>query len=282
MEADVVVAAFGLGGRLARRVEELGFGYRPPQATIACQAELLVGEGHVREALDGDIQIINIGLPDVAFMALIPKGDFLTFTLVGYRDMGLADLHTALEHPAVRAKLPGDWEIPKRFCHCHPQVPITSAVRPYADRLVIVGDAACSRLYKNGLESAYNTAAFAAHTIVHRGVSAAAFEDHYLPACRRVIMGDNSFGALLFRANRLGAPRHSVAAAWLALAGREDDLVGRELRETAWALFAGSLPYRSIMRRLLNPRVLLPLVGRTVAEAVSRKRLSPTTNSTAR
>jgi len=271
MNVEVVVGAFGLGGRLSRRIEELGFGYHAPETTIACQAELLVGEEHIREQLDGDIQIINIGLPDVAFIALIPKGEFLTFTLVGYRDMGLADLHAALEHPAVRAKLPANWEIPKRFCHCHPRVPVTNATRPFANRFVIIGDAACSRLYKNGLESAFNTAAFAAHTIVHRGVSAAAFEDHYLPPCRRVIMRDNAFGAVLFRLNRVASTHRSAAAAVVSLM-QGGGVVSERLRRAAWALFAGSLPYRWILRQVLSPRVALPVIGRTLAEACRRKR----------
>jgi len=269
--ADVAIGAFGLGGRLARRIEELGFGYRAPATTIACQAELLVGPEHIREALHGDIQIVNIGLPDVAFVALIPKGEFLTFSMVGYRDLGLADLHAALEHPAVRAKLPANWEVPRRFCHCHPRVPIANSAHPYANRLVIVGDAACSRLYKNGLESAFNTAAFAAHTIVHRGVSAAAFEDHYLPACRRVIMRDNAFGAALFGLNRRVARRRAAAAAVLSLMADEHHRVGRRLRAAAWALFAGSLPYRWIVTQLLDLRVALAVLSRTASQALKKE-----------
>jgi len=271
VEAAVVIGAFGLGGRLARRIEELGFGYRAPETTIACQAELLVGEEHIRRDLHGEIQIINIGLPDVAFMALIPKGEFVTFTLVGHRDMGLADLHAALEHAAVRDKLPAGWEIPRRFCHCHPRVPVTNAAHPYANRLVIVGDAACSRLYKNGLESAFNTAAFAAHTIVHRGVSEAAFEEHYLPPCRRVIMRDNAFGSVLFRLNRLAARHASSASAVVSLMQTGAGPVNQRLSAAAWALFAGSLPYRWILKEVLSPRIALPVLGRTLAAAVRRR-----------
>jgi flavin-dependent dehydrogenase len=275
LEADVAIGAFGLGGRLARRVEELGFGYHAPETRIACQAELLVDPEHIRDHLHGDIQIVNIGLPDVAFIALIPKGEFLTFTMVGYRDMGLADLHAALEHPTVLAKLPPDWEIPRRFCHCHPRVPIGDSTHPYANRLVIVGDAACSRLYKNGLESAFNTAAFAAHTIVHRGVSAVAFEEHYLPACRRVIMRDNAYGAALFGLNRVAARHRSSARAVCALMETAQGPVGERLRGAAWALFAGSLPYRWILRQVLSPRIVAPVVARTFAEAVRRRVAGP-------
>jgi len=275
LEADVAIGAFGLGGRLARRVEELGFGYRAPETMIACQAELLVGTEHVGDALHGDIQIVNIGLPDVAFIALIPKGDFLTLTMVGYRDMGLADLHAALEHPAVLAKLPPDWQIPRRFCHCHPRLPIGNSTHPYANRFVIVGDAACSRLYKNGLESAYNTAAFAAHTIIHRGISAAAFAEHYLPPCRRVIMRDNAYGAALFRLNRVAARHYSSARAVCTLMEEARGPVEERLREAAWALFAGSLPYRWILRQVLSPRVSVPVLLRTVVEAVRRRVAGP-------
>ncbi len=264
MTADVVIGAFGLGGRLAQHVEAMGFGYEAPRTVIACQAELFVGANHIRRSLDGDIQIINIGLPGVAMLAMVPKREFLTFVLVGHRDMLLADLHAALDHPAVRRKLPEGWEIPKRFCHCHPRVAISNSLHPYANRFVIVGDAACCRLYKNGLESAFDTAAFAAHTIIHRGVSAAAFEDHYLPPCRRVIMRDNAYGHVLFGLNRLAAPHPSVARAVVSLLADVEDPVARRLRSAVWALFAGSLPYRWILRQALHPRVVSAILARTV------------------
>ena len=264
LEADVVLGAFGVGGRLARHVEELGLGYRRPRTVIACQAELFVGAQHIRERLHGDIHVLNLGLPHVAFVALVPKGDFLTFTMVGYRDLGLSDLHAALDHPAVRAKLPPDWEIPQRFCHCHPRVVVRGAAHPYAHRLVVIGDAACSRLYKNGLESAFNTAAFAAHTIIHRGVSAEAFEEHYLPPCRRVIMNDNRYGELLFRMNHGFGGHPTASRALLSLVDHPDPRVVQRVQEAMWGLFAGSLPYRYILKRAAHPRVTLALLGRMV------------------
>jgi len=262
LEADLVVGAFGVGGRLARHVEELGFGYRRPRTVIACQAELLVGSDHIRDRLHGDIHVLNLGLAHLAFVALIPKGDFLTFTLIGYRDLGLADLHAALDHPAVRAKLPPGWEIPQHFCHCHPRVVVRDAVHPYADRLVIVGDAACCRLYKNGLESAFSTAAFAAHTVIHRGVSAQAFEDHYLPACQRVVVRDNRYGEVLFGLNRWFGRHPTASRALLSLFEHPDPRVVRRVHEALWGLFAGSLPYRYILRRVAHPRVTMALLVR--------------------
>ena len=264
MAVDVVIGAFGLEGRLAQHIEGMGFGYSAPRTVVACQAELFVGADHVRRNLHGDIQIINIGLPDVAMLAMVPKGEFLTFVLVGHRDMLLADLHAALDHHAVRRKLPEDWEIPKRACHCHPRVAMSNSTHPYANRFVIVGDAACCRLYKNGLESAFDTAAFAAHTIVHRGVSAAAFEDHYLPACRRVIMRDNAYGHLLFRLNRLAAGHRLVAKATLSLLEESGDPVAQRLRAAVWALFAGSRPYRWILQQTMSPRVASALLAHTL------------------
>lgn len=257
LEADVVVGAFGCDNRLGRKIAEAGIGYRPPKTVRACQAELWVGREHIARVLGGATQVFNLGLPDISFAAFVPKGDFVTCTMVGQRDLGLDDMLELLDDRRVRARLPRGWQIPRRFCHCHPSVVISHALHPYADRLVLVGDAASCRYYKNGIETAFNTAALAAFTITHIGVSSQAFRRYYAHASDRLINQDNRFGRLLFAANRVIASHPNVARAFLVLCRAAGaGAVGQRMQEVLWGLFAGDRPYGEILRRALHPRVL--------------------------
>ena len=61
---------------------------------------------------------------------------------------------------------------------------IRGVAEPYADRIVFVGDAGVSRLYKDGIGAAYRTAKAAARAAVFQGVSADDFRRHYQPVWR--------------------------------------------------------------------------------------------------
>jgi 2-polyprenyl-6-methoxyphenol hydroxylase-like FAD-dependent oxidoreductase len=257
LEADVVIGAFGCDNRLGRKLAQAGVGYRPPQTVRACQAELSVGREHVSRVLGGSTQVFNLGLPDISFAAFVPKGDFVTCTIVGQRDLGLDDLLELLDDRRVRARLPRGWQVPRHFCHCHPSVVTSHARHPYTDRVVMVGDAASCRYYKNGIETAFDTAALAAFTATHIGVSAQAFGRYYARACDRLIERDNRFGRLLFAANRLIASHPNAARAFLVLCRASGaGAVGQRMQEVLWGLFAGDRPYREILRRALHPRVV--------------------------
>ncbi len=257
LEADVVIGAFGCDNRLGGKIAEAGVGYRPPKTVRACQAELWVGRDHIARVLGGATQVFNLGLRDISFAAFVPKGDFVTCTLVGQRDLGLDDMLELLDDRRVRARLPRGWQIPRRFCHCHPSVVLSHAIHPYADRLVLVGDAASCRYYKNGIETAFDTAALAAFTITHVGVSSRAFGHYYASACDRLINRDNRFGHLLFAANRLIASHPNAARAFLVLCRAAGaGAAGERMQEVLWGMFAGERPYREILRQALHPRVL--------------------------
>lgn len=274
LSADLVVGAFGLNARLSRQLA--GTGYRSPRTVRACQAELLVGSEHIDRVLHGEIQVFSLGSPGVSFAALIPKGDFVTCTLIGRSDLGLDDLLEFLDQPRVRARLPKGWEIPRNFCHCHPGIVVSHAARPYASRLAMVGDAACCRHYKNGIETALDSAAVAAFTATHVGVSAEAFRRYYAASCDRLVNRDNSYGRFLFRANSVISRRRAAARAFLVLCRAPGaGAVGRRMREALWGLFAGDRPYRSILRTMLHPRVLAAAAWQTLVHIFRRPRRPP-------
>lgn len=255
-EVDLVVGAFGMHGPLARLVADLGFGYRPPPSTHGYQAELLLGEDQVSRFFGDAVHIFALNLRGITFAAITPKRQHVTVTLVGDA-AGPQALLTFLDHPLVRAHVPPDWQPSPDYCHCRPKVASGTCRHPYTDRLVVIGDASNSRLYKNGLESAYVTGRAAAETAVEHGISSEAWERHYLPVCRSIAQ-DSLFGhALFWTKDHLFSVR-PLARMLVRAADREQQLYpspDRIINQSLWSMFTGDRSYRWIARTALRPRV---------------------------
>ena len=198
-EADLVVGAFGVNSSMIRLIENLGFDYRAPRLLRLCQAELPLPADYIQRRLKNRIFTFNLGLEGIHFAAWVPKVNHVSMTVVCVRDATKEDLLTVLEHPAVRQWLPSGWKPPLHICSCYPRIPLKAAVQPYADRIVIIGDACCSRYFKNGIESAYITARLAAQTALNVGVSRKAFRRGYGKVLRRTLIRDNRYGRSLFK-----------------------------------------------------------------------------------
>ena len=113
------------------------------------------------------MHVFLLNLPRLEFAALIPKGDYLTFCMLG-RDIDDDLVQSFLNSAEVRQCMPPGWQIPATYCHCSPKINVQGAVQPFADRLVFIGDCGVSRLYKDGIGAAYRTAKAAAVTAVFR------------------------------------------------------------------------------------------------------------------
>jgi hypothetical protein len=193
------------------------------------------------------------------FAALIPKGDHVTMCLLGHEiDNQLVEEFLALDE--VRECFPPDWRGASPSCHCSPRINVGCAEQPFTDRIVLIGDSAVTRLYKDGIGAAYRTAKASALTAALHGVSAADFGRYYWPACRRLEL-DNEFGAVVFgivgllRKLRFG--RRSVVT--LVRKEQERDAHHRVMSSLLWDTFTGSASYRSIVRRGLGPGFLARL-----------------------
>jgi len=174
----------------------------------------------------------------------------------------------------VRSLLPPGDVLAERYCRCRPRIGITPARKPLTDRLVIVGDASCSRYYKNGLESAFVTAQLAAEAAFNSGVSASAFHRAYLRRVKQTLVTDNLYGRLLFQIHDV-ASRHKLLTQTYALVAsseQEDDPVARLARQILWDMFTGNVPYRTIFFRGLNPRLQARLTRTTLGLAAQRIR----------
>jgi hypothetical protein len=138
------------------------------QRTFICEFRL--GEAAIAEWFGTAMHVFLLDLPKLGFAALIPKGEFVTLALLG-EDLDDELVEKFLATPEVRQCFPGG-EVPRPACHCYPKINVAAARKPFADRIVWVGDAGVARLYKDGIGSAYRTSKAAARAAVFHGVSA--------------------------------------------------------------------------------------------------------------
>lgn len=262
---DLLVGAPGINNPGALRLfENMGFGYRPPRMVKAFISEMYIGEEQVRQRLGHVMHIFLLHLPGLMFAALTPKGHYATLVVLG--EGADIDLAAALcRTPPMQKLLPPNWEIPVQPCHCQPHIYIGAAQNPFGDRVVLVGDAGVSRLYKDGIGAAFRTAKACAFTALTRGVSRAHFQRHYEPVLREM-ENDNRLGHLLFNTDgRLGwwPP---LRRALLGTVTREQEGKGqpRRLSRALWNTFTGSATYTDILKDILHPQT----VGRFVWEII--------------
>jgi flavin-dependent dehydrogenase len=255
---DLLVLAGGVNSNLLGAVERLGFEFGRPTETKTFITEFRLGRERVEDMLGTSMHIFLLDLPHLEFGALIPKGDFVTACLLGRR-VDDEVIRSFLTAPEVRACFPGGM-LPPVSCHCFPRINVGSSVAPFADRVVLIGDCATTRLYKDGIGSAYRTAKAAASTAVFHGVSAEAFRRHYGPTCRG-IERDNTIGKLLFGVGHLAQHARIARRAMLRMAAREQRRPDgpRRLSEILWDLFSGSAPYREVLGHAAHPAFLAGL-----------------------
>jgi flavin-dependent dehydrogenase len=211
-----------------------------------------------RRALGNNIHLFAFGKRKVRFLALTPKGNFITLSAIGPW-VRMADLEEILRRPELQPYLPEGWEI---TCHCHPRFPITAARKPYRDRGLLVGDACQARYLKNGIESAYFTALFAAQTCINSGIGKDDFAP-YRRLCRKRFGIDNLCGKVLFAAHNAAAGRRPLARAHLMTT--ELERIGRRrerqiLANSLWSMFTGDEPYAAILKDMLKPGIQLRLL----------------------
>jgi flavin-dependent dehydrogenase len=254
---DLVVAAVGVNSTLLKLFEGLKVGYTRPVVTKTAIREYHLGEEVISQTLGSAMHVFLLDLPRLEFAAAIPKGDYVTFAVLGEEiDNALVD--GFLDSPEVRACMPPGWDPAAKSCQCMPNIAVHGVEKPFADRFVFIGDCGVTRLYKDGIGAAYRTAKAAARTAIFEGISEAAFREHYLPVCRS-IAGDNRVGKVAFLATRVARRFSLLRRAMLRMAAAEQGRPGdeRHLSGVLWDMFSGSAPYTDIFLRMIRPGFLL-------------------------
>jgi flavin-dependent dehydrogenase len=227
------------------------FGYSPPKTVIMAQDEVRRPENWAADEVKAYFQHPK----GLSFGAIIPKGRFLNISLLGkgFDRHSVAEFVTAQELNGILQFLPSG-----SLCGCNPRVAVSGAGRYFGDRWVAVGDAAATRLYKDGIGSAFQTSGQAILTAVESGISEADFRRHYAPVCQSIAR-DNSFGWLLFRLWNFVLRTPMLLNAWKAAIQWEVSLPIEKRRHTRvlWGMLTGDEPYQKLFWAGVNLRAFL-------------------------
>lgn len=208
------------------------------------------------------MHVFLLDLPRITFGALIPKENYVTLVLLG-EDINQDVVLNFLESEQVRSCFPSDFPIERTMpCKCYPFINVRHGTHAYGDRVVLIGDSASSKLYKNGIGAAFATGKAAASTAIFEGVSEAHFEKYYAPICRDLDR-DNQVGKFIFWVTRVIQKSPVLKRGILDLVGREQANRNSALRMSAalWDTFTGSAGYRNILSRFLHPGLLTGLTA---------------------
>jgi len=268
---DLVALAVGVNSRLLEKIPGARTAYRAPGKTMTTICEFRLDREVIERTLGPSMHVFLLDLPRLEFAALIPKGEIVTLVLLG-TDIDQDLVRAFLDSPEVRATLPPGTDFDARVCNCSPLINVRPASPPYGDRLVALGDAGVTRLYKDGIGAAYRTAKAAAVTAVFHGVSARDFERHFAPTCR-AIARDNTIGKFIFAFNETLQRTAFSRRAILRMTSREQTRQGnaRHMSQVLWDLFTGSAPYREILMHTLHPGFLANLAWSLACTAVPRR-----------
>lgn len=269
-DANLVVGACGINTKTAKMFEELGIGYTQPSVIKAFQSEIHIGREKVSTQFGNTIHIFLINQPDVKFAAITPKGSYVTVSMLG-KDITKQTVIDFLNYPVVKNKFPDSWNITDTFCRCAPKINVEAARHPFANRIVMIGDASSARLYKDGIGSAYLTAKAAANTAILHGVSCSDFYKNYYPACKK-INRDNLFGNLMFAFTDTVNKTPIIREALLNILRNEQKRpeLGYRCSTILWDMFTGNELYTDIFLRALHPKLLLRILVNIIGTAFIR------------
>ena len=253
---ELLVGAVGVNGPGIKLFESLGLGYTSPKTTKTFICELPLGTEAINTSLGSSMHVFLLNLPRLEFAAMIPKGDYVTAVLLG-EDIDKHLVASFLDAPEVKRCFPGGWTVPQDFCRCFPSINVRGAARPFADRVVFIGDSGENRLYKDGIGGAYRTAKGAAKTVVFHGVSAEDFRRHYWPVCRSLAL-DNKIGKVIFAVTGLIQALRFTRRGILRMVACEQrgNRERGRMSSVLWDTFTGSAPYRDVFQRTLHPMFL--------------------------
>ncbi|HLA38886.1 MAG TPA: NAD(P)/FAD-dependent oxidoreductase [Candidatus Glassbacteria bacterium] len=272
-QADVLIGAFGVNSKLGEQFRLLGFGYRHPATSSALQAEYRILDGNLQNHSADEIKIFALGLYPIRFGVITPKRSHLTVSMIG-EFLRYEHLERFMQHRLVRKHLPAGIDLASSRCSCAPQIPVSDGGELAGPHCLIVGDAAVSRYYKNGIESALLSAELAAEVLLEHGCgSKEILREHYTRKVKKIFKLDNQMGRLLYDLHDRIYRLPSLAYTLLAIAQGEFGLTGssrRKLRWILWNMFTGDSSYRRIFFKCLDPLLLFRVLTLTLSTFAGR------------
>ncbi len=261
---DLVVGAAGLNKGSLELFREICPSFSLPGETRAYISEFFMKPADIEKTLGNSMHVFLLDLPQITFGALIPKENYVTLVLLG-TDIGKEVVQRFITSDQVRLCFPVNFQTERAIsCQCYPYINVEKGRHPFGDRVVLIGDSASSKLFKNGIGAAFITGKAAASTAIMEGISEAHFATYYAPVCRDLDL-DNQVGKLIFWVTRLIQKSPVLKRGLLDLVGREQDGGNSSLRMSSalWDTFTGSAGYRNILKRFLHPALLYGLTRST-------------------
>jgi len=159
-------------------------------------------------------------------------------------------------------------------CKCYPYINVKAARNPFADNVVLIGDTASSKLYKNGIGAAYTTGRAAARTAIFEGISRKSFKKYYYPVCRNLDL-DNNVGKFIFFVTKIIQKSKVLKKGLFKMVVNEQKKQAdkRLMSSVLWDTFTGSAGYQNIFIRFLNPLLIFPFLWNIVTANLSPKKL---------
>lgn len=271
---DLVVGAVGLNKKTLDLFGTLNPGFRPPGVTRTYICEFYLEQDVVDKYFTESMHVFLLNIPNVTFGALIPKDNYVTLVLLG-KDIDKHVVADFIRSEQVKGCFPENFKLDESApCKCYPFVNVKGALEPYADRMVLVGDSASSKLYKNGIGAAYITGRAAANTVIFEGVSKKDFESSYKTVCGDLDT-DNNVGKLIFWVTRFIQKSAVLKTGLLDMVMREqkEDHSKRLMSSALWDTFTGSAGYRNILLRFFHPALLFNFMWSIVSANFKRLKL---------
>lgn len=266
MKADLVVGAFGVNGWKTPDLTGLDLGYTGPTTTPAAIAEIRLDPEYISEKFGNSIHLFLLPVKNIKFAALIPKNSYVALCMIGKKlNRNLMD--EFLGHPKVSQLFP-EGKLEDLSCMCLPIMNIGATVKPVADRVVMIGDAGSTRLYKDGIGAAYFMAKSAAKTSVMHGVAEKDFKRYFMPDYKSLIT-DNRFGKFLFFVTDLFREYGFMTSAMLRVVKIESgDGIGERkiLSSVLWDMFTGNERYKDVFFRAISPELIRRMIVSTLRQ----------------
>lgn len=269
-EAAVVFGAFGLDPGTAAIFSQ-ATGYRPPRFLIS-----LVTKVHAppkdMNTIGDNIHAFLPRNPRIEFGAVTPKSNHLTVNIAGQQlsspDMDDFFDYLPLQQLLKFANKSNPHNPEKDFIYYRGRFPVSVARNYYGDRYVCLGDAAgLVRAFKGkGVNSACQTAIWAAETALTVGVSRNAFDSHFRDACRH-ILSDVPYGRVVRRLAITGS-RLALVDYLIAVAQRDPTL-----QRALFDAVSAHRTYRAIAADVFRPPALMRWV-QTFTTAGFRRNLA--------
>ena len=262
---DLIIGAAGLNTKTLEMFASVCPGFVPPEITRTYINEFYLKQDVVETFFGNSMHVFLLDLPKITFGALIPKGNYITLVLLG-EDIDKDIVKTFVDSEEVKSYFPTNLDLEEAaHCKCFPYINVKAAKNAFADRVILIGDSASSKLYKNGIGAAYITGRAAAKAAIFEGISAASLHKSYYKTCKEMNL-DNNVGKLIFSLTKFIQKSKFLKRGLLQMVIKEqdEDSENRLMSSVLWDTFTGSADYRNILFRVLNPKLLFNFLWSTL------------------